>query len=276
MMNFFKYYDEKNKKVMITKIIAHSFIFLLVIIALLGALLNSFGTVKAGERGVLLTFGAVSKVLGEGLYFKIPFVQSVKIMDIKIQKIARSAEAASKDLQVVNSIVALNFHLDPDSVAKVWREVGADYKEKIIEPAIQETVKASTAKFTAEELITKREQVREDIKSLLKSKLSNRGIVVDEFNIVDFDFSKSFNDAIEAKVVAEQQALAAKNKLEQIKFEAQQAIEAAQGRAKAIQIEGEALRNAPQQIIDLRWIEKWNGQVPTYWGQATPFIGIGR
>jgi regulator of protease activity HflC (stomatin/prohibitin superfamily) len=272
MNKFFKYYDEENKKILKLKITIHSLIFLLVI--LISS--NTFGTVKAGERGVLLTFGAVSeRVFKEGLYIKIPFIQGVQKMDVKIQKEQTGAEAASKDLQVVKSVVALNFHLNPDFVAKVWQEVGGDYKERIIDPAIQEAVKASTAKFTAEELITKREQVREDIKSLLKSKLSGRGIIVDEFNIVNFDFSKSFNDAIEAKVVAEQQALAAKNKLEQIKFEAQQAVEAAQGKAKAIQIEGEALRNTPQ-IIELRWIEKWNGQVPTFWGQASPFIGIGR
>ncbi len=97
--------------------------------------------------------------------------------------------------------------------------------------------------------------------------------MIDEFNIVNFDFSKVFNEAIEAKVTAEQSALAAKNKLEQVKFEAQQAIEAAQGKAKAIQIEGAALNSSPQ-VVELRWIEKWNGQVPQYWGQVTPFIGI--
>jgi len=269
-MKFFQY--KENNKLKIGKIILHFFLLMFIV----EALSSTFGIVRAGERGVLLTFGAVSgKVLGEGLYVKIPFVQEVKIIDIKIQKEQTEAEAASKDLQIVKSVIALNFHVNSDYVSKIWQEVGKDYKERIIDPAIQEAVKASTAKFTAEELITKREQVREDVKSLLKEKLSSRGIIVDEFNIINFDFSKSFNDAIEAKVVAEQQALAAKNKLEQIKFEAQQAIEAAQGKAKAIQIEGEALLNTPQ-IIELRWIEKWNGQVPTYWGQATPFIGIGR
>lgn len=232
------------------------------------------GTVGAGERGVLLNFNAVSgKTYGEGLYFRIPFVQRVIKMDVKVQKEQTGANAASKDLQTVTSIIALNFHLNPELASKIYQEVGIEYKARIIDPAIQESVKSSTAQFTAEELITKREIVRDEIKNLLKEKLTARGFFIDEFNIVNFDFSKSFNDAIETKVTAEQSALAAKNKLEQVKYEAQQAIESAQGKAKAIQIEGDALRNTPQ-ITELRWIEKWNGTVPQFWGSANPFIGL--
>lgn len=233
-----------------------------------------WGTIGAGERGILLQFSAVTgNIKGEGLYFKLPFIQKVKVLDVKTQKEQTDAPSASKDLQQVSSKIALNFHLDPQKVGKIWQEVGEDYKERIIDPSIQEAVKASTALFTAEELITKREMVREEMKVLLKAKLEPRGIIVDELNIVDFDFSRIFNEAIEAKVTAEQQALAAKNKLEQVKFEAQQAIEAAQGKAKAIQIEGDALRSTPQ-VVELRWVEKWDGKVPSYWGNATPFIGI--
>lgn len=245
-----------------------------IVILLLVVLFGSIGTVGAGQRGVLLKFGAVTgEIKGEGLYFKLPIIQDVKIMDVRIQKEQTGASAASKDLQTVNSTIALNFNLVPEQVANVWQKFGGDYKERMIDPAIQEAVKSSTAKFTAEELITKREMVRDEVKSLLKEKLQSSGIMVDEFNIINFDFSKSFNEAIEAKVTAEQSALAAKNKLEQVKFEAQQAIEQAQGKAKAIQIEGDALRTSPQ-VTELRWIEKWNGQTPTYWGNATPFIGI--
>jgi len=246
-------------------------LFLLMII-----LLFSSGTVPVGERGVLLQFNAVTgKILGEGLYFKIPFVQKVRKLDIKVQKEQTEADAASRDLQTVKLMIALNFHLQADKVAKIWQEIGKDYKTKIIDPAIQESVKASIAQYTAEELITKREIMRETIKELLKEKLEPKGIVIDEFNIINFDFSFSFKQAIEMKVTTEQNALAAKNKLEQIKFEAQQVIEAAQGKAKAIQIEGEALKNNPN-VTELRWIEKWNGQVPTFWGQANPFIGINK
>jgi regulator of protease activity HflC (stomatin/prohibitin superfamily) len=247
---------------------------LLSIVLFIVLLFNCLGTVKAGERGILIQFGAVTgKIYNEGLYAKIPFIQKVVKMDVKIQKEETTASAASKDLQVVSSTVALNFNVDPNKVADIWQEVGKEYKTRVIDPSIQEAIKASTAKFTAEELITKRELVREEVKKLLADKLTVRGIIVDEFNIINFDFSKVFNDAIEAKVTAEQSALAAKNKLEQVKFEAQQAIEEAQGKAKAIQIEGDALRNTPQ-VVELRWVEKWSGTVPLYWGFANPMMGI--
>jgi regulator of protease activity HflC (stomatin/prohibitin superfamily) len=247
---------------------------IVIILVLFIVIFNAFGIVPAGHRGVLLQFGAVTgKVFDEGLYVKIPFIQRVVKMDIRIQKEQVNAEASSKDLQIVNAVVALNFHLMPDKVSEIYRSIGIDYKSKVIDPIIQETFKASTAKFTAEELITRREEVREKTKLLLEEKLSTKGIKVDEFNIINFDFSKAFNEAIEAKVVAEQQALAAKNKLEQVKFEAQQTIEAAKGKAQAIQIEGEMLSKYPN-VVQLKWIEKWDGKVPMFWGQATPFVGI--
>jgi regulator of protease activity HflC (stomatin/prohibitin superfamily) len=268
-----KYYEKKENnsyKIFYGKIVSHVIILIIILIFLFGA----FGTIKAGKRGVLLTFGKVGdKILGEGLYFKLPLVQHVQSIDVQIQKEQVTASAASKDLQEVSSVIALNYHLNPVSVNKIWRDVGKEYNQRIIDPAVQETVKASTALFTAEELITKRESVRDKIKELLTQRLLAHDIIVDEFNIVNFDFSKTFNEAIEAKVTAEQNALAAKNKLEQTKYEAQQAIEAAKGKAQALQIEGTALAQNPA-VIQLRWIDKWNGSVPTYWGQATPFIGI--
>jgi len=240
------------------------------------ALVSSFGTIGAGERGVLLQFGAVTgKVFGEGLYVKIPFVQSVVKMDVKIQKDEVPATASSKDLQVVTSRIALNYHLEPDAVNRVWQEVGLSYNTRIISPAIQEAVKATTAKFTAEELITKREEVKVHIKDNLSERLLERSIIVDEFNIIDFDFSKSFNEAIEQKVTAEQLKLKAERDLERIKIEKDQQITQAEAKAQAIQIEAQALRANPQ-VVELRWIEKWDGKTPEYWGSASPFIGINR
>lgn len=235
-----------------------------------------FGTIGAGERGVLLQFGAVQdKVFGEGLYLKIPFIHKVVKMDVKIQKDEVPASAASKDLQIVTSKIALNYHLAPESVNKVWQEVGKAYNIRIIAPSIQEAVKAESAKFTAEELITKREEVKEQIKANLTARLLERSIIVDEFNIIDFEFSKAFNEAIEAKVTAEQLKLKADRDLERIKIEADQRIADARGKAEAIRIEAQALRQNAQ-VVELRWIEKWDGKVPTYWGEASPFIGINR
>ncbi len=241
---------------------------------ILVVLFNSVGTVGAGERGVLLQFGAVQdKVFGEGLYFKIPFVQNVVKMDVKIQKDEVASSAASKDLQIVTSRIALNYHIVPQEVNKIWQEVGKAYNTRIIAPAIQEAVKATTARFTAEELITKREQVKEEIKANLSERLLVRSIIVDEFNIIDFDFSKAFNEAIEAKVTAEQLKLKAERDLERIVIEKEQQITQAEARAQSIQIEAQALRINPS-VVQLRWVEKWDGKAPQYWGNVNPFFGL--
>ena len=248
----------------------------LIIFLLLIVVLNfPFGTIGAGERGIQLRFGAVTgKIFNEGLYFRIPFVETIKKIDVKIQKDEVGASAASKDLQTVSSVVALNYHLDPLGVAKLYQEVGVDYNSRIIAPALQESVKAATAEFTAEELITKRPEVRERIKELLSEKLVKRNILLDDFNIISFDFSLTFNAAIEAKVTAEQKALAAQNKLEQVKFEAKQKVADARGKAEAIRIESAALRNNPQ-VLQLRALEKWDGKLPQYLGsEAIPFLSI--
>ncbi len=234
-----------------------------------------FGIVGAGERGVLLRWGAVTEhVLGEGLYVRVPIMDRIVKMDVKIQKEEVIATAASKDLQTVNSTVALNYHIDPERVAHIYQDVGPEYRIRLIDPALQESVKSSTAKYTAEELITRREEVRDDIKAHLTDKLSPRGILIDDFNIVNFQFSSAFDDAIELKVTAEQSALAAKNKLEQIKFEADQKIEEARGKAEALRVESAALQSSPQ-ILQLRALEKWDGKLPTVMGsEAVPFIDV--
>jgi regulator of protease activity HflC (stomatin/prohibitin superfamily) len=243
-------------------------------VIVLNLLLGSFGIVRAGQRGVHLRFGAVTgKIFDEGLYFKVPLIEKVVKMDVTIRKNEVLADSASKDLQGVTATIALNYHLDPLQVAKTYQEVRKEYEYRIISPTIQEAVKAGTAEFNAEELITKRPVVRESIKTLLREKLEERGIVVDEFNIVNFSFSQSFDQAIEAKVTAEQRALEAKNKLEQVKFEAQQKIAEAEGKAEAISIESRALRENPK-ILELRAIERWNGKLPQVTGGAVPFVNI--
>jgi len=241
------------------KLVKHISITFIAIILFFGC----WGTVGAGERGVLLQFSAVQdKVFDEGLYFKIPFIQKVKIMNVQIQKAEVPSSAASKDLQIVTSVVAINYHLIEDTVNKVWQDVGKLYKERIIDPAVQETVKATTALYTAEELITKRELVKDDIKNNIRERLIESDIYVDEFNIVEFDFSAAFNEAIEAKVTAEQLKLKADRDLERIEVEAMQKIADARGKAEAIRIEAMALLNNPQ-VTELRFLEKWNGILPT-------------
>jgi regulator of protease activity HflC (stomatin/prohibitin superfamily) len=236
---------------------------------------SSCGTVSYGERGVLLRFGAVTgNVKNEGLYFKLPFIDHVEILDIKTKKSEVDADASTKDLQMVTSKVALNYHINPSGIAQFFQKFGNNFEPNVLDPGLQEILKAVTARYTAEEVITKREQVREDTNVLLKERFLPQGMVIDGLNIVNFHFSKVFNDAIEAKVTAEQNALAAKNKLEQVKFEAQQMVEAANGKAKAIQVEASAIANNPL-VLQLRALEKWNGILPQYVGSGSiPFIQI--
>ena len=235
---------------------------------------SAVGTVGAGERGILLQFGAVKdRVFDEGLYFKIPFIQHVVKMDVKIQKDEVPASASSKDLQIVTSKIAINYHLFPERVNNIWQEVGKDYNSRIIAPSIQEAVKAVTAKFTAEQLIIEREDVKNQIKLNLAERLIKNNIIVDEINITSFDFSDAFNAAIEAKVTAEQLKLKAERDLERIRIEADQKVVEAEGKAKAIKTEAQALNSNPR-VVELRWIEKWDGKTPQYWGNASSFIGI--
>jgi len=244
---------------------------------LLVALLGSWGTVGAGERGILLRFDAVTgEVKDEGLYFKIPLIETVEIMNVQIQKSEVPAASASKDLQSVSSTIAINYQVKAENAANIYQELRNDYVARVIDPAVQESIKNATAQFTAEELITKRSEVRDRIYFNIKNKIETRGIIVHEVNIINFDFSKSFNGAIENKVTAEQDALASKNKLEQVKYEAQQEVEKAKGKAEAMRIEAEALRSNPA-LLELKAIEKWNGTLPqtTLGGNSVPFINIG-
>jgi len=250
-------------------------VIIVVALVILIVISASVGTVGAGERGIHLRFSAVTgRVFDEGLYFIAPFISRVAIMDVRIQKEEVRATASSSDLQTVASIVALNFHLQPSMAARVYQEVGTEYNNRLIAPALQESVKAGTAGYTAEELITKRPLVREEIKQLLSDKLEPQGILVDDFNIVDFQFSSTFNAAIEAKVMAEQEALTAQNMLERIKFEAEQAVAEAKGKAQAITIEAAALKENPQ-VLQLRALETWDGVLPrVVTGDSIPFIQI--
>jgi len=252
------------------KIISHIAIGLFIFIVII----LSFGTIGAGERGILLRFGAVQdKVLGEGLYFKIPFAQSVKRIDIKTQKQETQALSYSQDLQTIDAKVALNYHISADKANKLWQEIGEDYADRIINPTIQEVVKAITAQFTAQQLIEERPKVKELMKNMASERLQKSHIIMDDFSIMNFDFSDEYEKAIEAKQVAQQDAIKAERILEKMKIEAEQAIAEAKGKAEAIRIESEALRNNPQ-VLELRALEKWNGVLPQVTGGAIPFINI--
>ena len=239
--------------------------------------LNPFVMVGPGERGVVTRLGAVEeRVLDEGLNFRVPIVEQVIKMDVKTQKLEVDALSYSKDLQNVDTKIALNFHLDAKHVHRLLQEIGQDYEVRIIGPAIQESVKAATAQFTAAELVSERPKVKEEIKATLVARLSPRYITVDDFSIMNFQFSESYEKAIEEKQVAEQQALKAMNDLKRIQVEAEQRVAQAKAEAEAIKIQTEALQQN-QNLVRLEAVKKWNGVLPQYMmGNAVPFIDLGK
>jgi len=237
--------------------------------------------VGPGERGVVLNFGAVQNVvLEEGLHFRVPVMQQIIAMDVKVQKAVTETVAASADLQDVTSTLALNYHLIPDKANIVYQSIGTYYKERIIDPAILEVVKAVTARYSAEELITKRPQVSEEMRATLTDRLKVYNIAVDAFSIVAFSFSHVFTEAIESKQTAEQFALRARRDLDRIKIEAEQKITAAKAEAESLRLQR---ANISSDLIELRKIEanikaieKWNGVLPQVTGSgAVPLIGLG-
>ena len=250
-------------------------------IALTFLFLRPWVQVGPGERGVVMNFGAVQDlVLGEGLHFRVPIMQDVIFMDVKVQKATTETVAASADLQDVTSTLALNYHLTPDRANLVYQSIGVDFKERIIDPAILEVVKAVTARYSAEELITKRPQVSEEMRTNLSDRLKAYNIAVDAFSIVAFSFSRVFTEAIESKQTAEQFALRAKRDLERIKIEAEQKITAAKAEAESLRLQR---ANISADLIELRKIEanlkaieKWNGILPQVTGSGgVPLIGLG-
>lgn len=239
-------------------------------------------TVDAGERAVLLTWGEISSgAIDPGLHFKIPFAQSVAVFNVQTQKYEASASAASKDLQVVDSNIAVIYHLQPDSVPTIYADLGYGYGDKIIQPQVQEVLKAVTAKFSADQLITNRSAVASQVQSMLKDRLMSYGIFVESTAITNFNFSRSFNDAIEAKVTAQQQKQKAEMDLQRIQVEAEQKVVSAKAEAEALRVQREAITS---ELLELRQIEvqrqavdKWDGKLPTYvGGESVPLIGIGK
>jgi len=243
--------------------------------------------VQAGHRGVVLYLGAVeNRVLGEGVHFVIPFAEQVIPLEVRTLKYQAEATAASNDLQQVQTVIALNYHLNPADVNKVYQQLGPDYADRVIAPTIQESVKASVAKYNAEELITKRAIVKDVIASAIRNSLSAKDIVVETIFITDFKFSDAFSSQVEDKVVAFQKYLTELNNLRGIQVVANQTVVQAQAQAKAniakasgesqaIKIITSQLRQDPQY---LQWqaINRWNGQLPfSLGGQgAVPFFQL--
>jgi len=264
----------------------------ILVIVVLALISGCYVIIGPGQRGVIIQFGKVSdKVMGEGLNFKMPFRDTVAKISVQTQTVqfdnkldkgdsteGSSMFCATKDLQDVQIAVIVNYHLDANKVNKTYQQYGSTYQVNIIEPIIREVIKSQAALYTAEELVTKRAEFSDKVSTILSEKIGSKDSVFERLNITNFQFSDSFSKAIEAKVTAEQNALAAKNKLEQVKFEANQRVAQANGEAEAIKIQANAIQaQGGKEYVNLKWVEKWNGVLPTtVLGDSVPMINLNK
>lgn len=247
-----------------------------------GALLMScFTTVAPSTQGVVVLFGQVQQgQLGEGAHLVNPAARVHAVFTGLASIKAEKAEAASKDLQSVHTSMTVNYSVNPAQARALYiLNPSLDYENTYVLPAVFEVFKAVAANYTAEQLVTRRQAVSADIHAALNAKLSKFFISVQDINITNFSFSKSFDEAIEAKVTASQKAEQAERELQTVKFEAEQKIAAAKGQAEAIRIQAEAVKaQGGSQYVQLEAIKKWDGRLPTYTGGNTPlpFIDAGK
>lgn len=276
------------EQVTIFKIVKWALIAILSIALILG----SFGTVSAGQRGVKTRLGAIVGTVEPGLYFKLPFLERVHKMEVKTRTVnydkngaegdavdTSQLSGASKDLQDVWIGVVVNYHVNPEKVEAIYAQYKSveNYEANVIEPVIREVVKSTSAQYTAEELVTKRAEFSDKVNVSLATQFSSKDALLERFSVTNFEFSAAFTQSIEAKVTAVQNAEAAKNKLEQIKFEAQQTIETAKATAEAQRIQAQSLAaQGGSDYVALQAIAKWNGVLPVQMipGSTVPFINL--
>lgn len=237
--------------------------------------LAPFSTVPAGYRGVVTHFGKVQdQILDEGIHFTLPIVTSVHRISVRVQKTEASTEAATKDMQKVTAQLAINWHVNANTVNKMYQTVGDedDIVRQIISPAVSEVLKAATAKMTAEEVLTKRIELKGHIDEALRARLLQYNVAVDDISLVDLDFTKEFNHAVEQKQIAEQEALRAEYLTLQAQKTADAAIQTARGQAESQKLVQKTLT---REVLQQMAIEKWDGGFPQVMGSGTlPFLNL--
>lgn len=250
--------------------------FIIFILVIVGC--ASITTVPTGYVGVKTRFGEVQNdVIQEGLNTKAPFIESIIKIDCRTKKLETASSTASKDLQEVSLKVAVNYNVNKETANTLYKEVGTTYEDVIVNPAILESVKAITAQYTAEELITKRAEVSNKMQDLLKEKIEAKGFNIVDFNITDLDFSEAYNQAIEKKQVAEQQAKQAEYELQKAKVENERKIAEAEANAKVMEVQNASTTESALRLKELEiqkaFIEKWDGKLPsTALGDNIPVI----
>lgn len=253
-----------------------SFIILFAIITFF----NSITTVPTGHAGIKTRFGKVqNEVITEGLNVKVPFIEKIIRIDCRTQKIEVANATATKDLQEVTFTIAVNYNITKETANEMYKTTGTDFQNVILNPSILESIKAVTAQYKAEELITKRGEVSNKMQETLKEKIEAKGFNVIDFNIIDLDFSAEYNQAIEKKQVAEQQAQQAQYELEKARVENEKKIENAKADAEVMRQQNSQITNETLRLKELEnqaaLIQKWNGQLPTTaLGDNIPMLNI--
>lgn len=235
-----------------------------------------FTVVPAGHIGVQVTLGEVNQqTLAEGAHFVNP-ISRVKEVEVRLVTAQlKQASAGTKDLQQIHTDIVLNYRIDGSKAAHIYKEFGFDLQDRVILPALSESLKAVTAHYTSEELVTKRDMVSTQVKDEVAGKLGKYGVSVGDISLVNFGFSAEYQKAIEAKVIATQSKLKAEQDLQRIEVEAKQEIAKAEGRAKAIQIETQAINSqGGANYVQLKAIEKWDGNLPSTMAGTVPFINV--
>ena len=231
-----------------------SVVFAIIGVILLVTLLSSFQIIESGEVGLKIRFGKiVDTSLNEGLNLKIPYIESIQKVNIKVQKVEIPAESSTKDMQIINTTIAVNYRVDSKKASNLYRTVGNTYETTVLVPAIQESIKSAIANYNAEEITTKRSEVSKNCLTALQSKVEKYGIVIEDLNLTNFNFSAEYTRAIEEKQVAEQN-------LEKAKLEAEAKIVEAEATKKANDLMKQSLTD---ELIAKQFIEKWDGKLPT-------------
>lgn len=248
-----------------------------VILSALALGFGSFTIVGAGERGVVLNWGAFQgQIMNPGLNFKIPLVQNVKSINVQTQSLqVDKSEAYSKDLQIVVIHSVINYNAIPERVGEFYQQYDAAFDNLLI-PRLEAAVKQTVAKYTAEELLQKRGEVQEEIEKNFSANVPNV-VQITKYSLVNEQFSQAFEEAIEKKQVAQQDAERAQNELKKVQIEAEQRVAQAKAEAEAIKIQAEAIQQqGGQAYVQLQAISKWDGKLPQQMipGSAVPFINL--
>lgn len=246
------------KRINDVKVSKKGFVFAIIGIALIITIISSFTIVKSGEVGLKVRFGKITdSSISEGINFKIPYIEEILRVNIKVQKAELTVESSTKDMQIVNTDLAVNYRIDVKKASNLYKTVGSNYEEIVLMPAVKESIKTAIAQYNAEEITTNRSTVSESCLKAIQDKVNKYGIIIEDFNLTNISFSEEFTKAIEEKQVAEMN-------LEKAKLEAEANVAKAKGEADANALLQKTLT---KDVLTEQFIEHWDGKLPeTYAG----------